>query len=174
MDCFLRILVVSALLAAPAARAQYSSSVLTAGPTIGVSIGSARVHSGLLLEYSRYLESGFEFFARAPVLLTQVPAGADTSTGAGWVFATGLSLGVRYLFAEEAVRPWVGAQVGASILITTPSVTWFVGPGAGAGLEWVLSESIALGARATWDLFIHLNEPSVNQLGGALTVSILL
>lgn len=171
---FLKTLVASALLAASLAHAQYSSSALTVGPTSGVSLGSARVHAGLLIEYARYLEHGFELFGRAPILLTQVPAGADTPTGKGWVFATGLSLGARYLFAEEALRPWVGAHVGTSILVTTPGVSWFVGPGAGAGLEWVLSESFALGARATWDLFIRLNEPWMSQLGGALTLTILL
>jgi hypothetical protein len=168
----LKFFVVGLLLAAPAAQAQFSNSSLSLGVQ-GNAVVSGPPQWGLSLGYSRYIESGFEFVAWAPALITEVPAGAETPSGAGRVFATGLSLGVRYLFLEEMVRPWVSLQLGSSILITTP-VTWFVGPAASVGLDWVFSESFSLGLRGTYELFIDLNRPSRHQLGVVLGVSVLL
>lgn len=166
-------LLLSLCFAVPLARAQYQPNLLTVAPAVEVVLGPADVHAGLLLEYSRYLESGFDFYARVPVLLTHTPAGADTPSGSGWVVSTGLSLGVRYLFLEEQVRPWLGLHAASTLLGTTPSLSWYVGPGTSAGLDVVLSESFVVGARVTWDVFIVLNGPWRQQLQGALTLSVL-
>jgi len=61
--------------------------------------------------------------------MTHVLVGADTPTGAGDIFATGGSLGVRYFFLEATLRPWAGIQLSGLVLVTKPEVTWFVGPG---------------------------------------------
>jgi outer membrane protein len=157
---------------APAAHAQYSSSALGVGiqATTVVSTGP---QYGLTLEYSRYLESSFEFYVRAPVLIVETPVGAATESGAGRVFGTGLSLGVRYLFHEEVLRPWVGLHLGASVLITRPEIAWFLGPGTAVGLDWVLSESFSLGLRGSYDVFVDLNRPWRHQLGLTLGVAVL-
>lgn len=156
-----------------AAHAQYAPHSLGLGPHLTTVVGSRAVMWGVSIEYSKYLESGFEVFGRVPVLITDVPVGADTESGAGRVFSTGLSLGVRYLFVEDgSVRPWVGLQLGGVVLGTTP-VSWFLGTGLSVGVDWVLSESWSLGARGIYDVFVDLNRPWRHQLGGSLLVSVL-
>lgn len=156
-----------------AARAQFNNSSLSAGPLINSVIGQGAQY-GLALEYDRYLESGFEFVARAPVVIAETPVGADTASGAGRVFGTGLSLGVRYLFLEEHFRPWAGAQLTWTILITTPSPVWGLGAGPSLGVDWVFSESFALSLRGSYDVFVELNSPWRHQLGVTLGLVILL
>ena len=146
--------------------AQYHPHQLTAGPSVLVDLDARTPQGGLLLEYAHYLESGFEFFLQAPLALTQTPR-------SGWVVATGGALGVRYLFAEEAWRPWVDLHVGVTVRLERPEVSWFTGPGTAVGVEWVATESIVLGLRLVYELAIVLNEPVRSRLGGALTVSVL-
>ena len=170
LSCF----VVLLFLAFPGlAQAQYAPQTLGLGPHVTFVPGSQAVMWGVAIEFSRYLESGFEFFSRVPLLIAQTPVGADTIDGSGRVFATGASLGVRYLFVEGSLRPWVGLQVGGVVLITQPAPRWFLGTGATLGLDWVLTESWSVGARAIYDVFIDLNRPWRHQLGGSLIVSVL-
>lgn len=168
-----RRLIIGLLLLAPAAHAQYNLSTLSLGPQASTVLGD-RPQWGVSLGYTRYLESGFELFARAPVLISHVLVGADTSTGEGNVAGTGLTLGVRYLFLEDTWRPWVGLQLGASFLITRPEVTWFAGPGVSAGLDWVFNPSFAIGVLSSYDVFIRLNAPWRHQLSVLINFSVLL
>ncbi len=170
LSCFVVLL---ALVIPRVASAQYAPQSLGLGPHVTFVAGSQAVMGGVAIEFSRYLENGFEFFSRVPVLIAQVPVGADTPDGSGRVFATGASLGVRYLFVESSVRPWVGLQLGGVVLITKPEVIWFLGTGATLGLDWILTESWSVGARAIYDVFIDLNRPWRHQLGGSLIVSVL-
>jgi outer membrane protein len=128
---------------------------------------------GLSLEFSSYLDGGFEFFGRVPVLLAQTAVGADTPDGVGRVFATGASVGVRYLFFQGSVRPWVGLQLGGLVLVTRPEPAWFLGTGATVGLDWILTESWSVGARGIYDVYLDLNRPWRHQLGGTLNVMVL-
>lgn len=160
-------------LMASAAHAQYAPHTLGLGPHVATALGSQSVMWGLSLEFSQYLESGFEFVVRVPVLIADVAVGADTASGAGKVFATGGSMGVRYLFLEGLVRPWVGLQLSGVVLVTTPEVSWFLGAGTTLGLDWVLSESWSIGARGSYDVFVDLNRPWRHQLGGSLVASVL-
>jgi outer membrane protein len=153
------------------ASAQFNNTALGVGPLFSSVVGQGPQY-GLHFEYARYLESSFELFARAPVLLVEVPVGADTPTGQGRVFGTGLSLGARYLFHEDTLRPWVGLQLSSSVLITTPQVSWYLGGGPSAGLDWVVSDSILLGARGTYDVFVELNRPWRHQLGVTLLFAV--
>ena len=111
------------------AHAQYAPHSLGRGPHLATVVGSRSLMWGLSLEFSNYLDSGFEFFGRVPLLIAETPVGAETTSGAGRVFATGASVGVRYLFLEGMVRPWVGLQLGGVVLVTQPEVTWFLGAG---------------------------------------------
>lgn len=166
-------LVTLAVLSSSAAHAQFSNTQLGVGPLINSVIGQGPQYGGFV-EVDRYLESGFEVFARAPVLIVETSSGADTQSGRGRVFGTGLSLGTRYLFLQEAWRPWVGVQLSGSVLITTPKVSWFLGAGASAGLDWVFDDSLSLGVRASYDAFIDLNAPWRHQLGLMLALHVLL
>lgn len=165
-------LIFAVLLIPAAAHAQYSNHSLGLAPQVTTFTDSRAVMWGLTLEFSNYLESGFGVFARIPALIAEVPVGADTPTGQGRVFATGGSAGVRYLFVEGTVQPWVGLQL-TSLVLMTQEVTWFFGTGATLGLDWVLSESWAVGARGIYDVFIQLNGAWRHQLGGSLSISVL-
>jgi len=160
-------------LTAGVAHAQYAPHSLGAGPQVTVVLSSRSVMWGLSIEFTQYLESSFEFVARVPVLIAEVPVGADTPSGEGRVFATGGSLGVRYLFLEGLVRPWVGLQLSGVVLVTRPEVTWSLGAGTTVGLDFILSESWSIGARGIYDVFIDLNRPWRHQLGGSLVVCVL-
>ncbi|MFT3712013.1 MAG: hypothetical protein QM817_30595 [Archangium sp.] len=169
----LRLFAALTCLAGSAAQAQFNNSSLSAGPLINTVIGQGAQY-GLALEFDRYLESGFEFVARAPAVIAELPAGADTPSGVGRVFGTGLSLGVRYLFLEEQFRPWAGAQLTWTILLTQPSAVWGLGAGPSVGIDWVFHESFALSLRGSYDVFVELNRPWRHQLSVTLGLVILL
>ena len=155
------------------ALAQYAPQSLGLGPHVTFVPGSRSVMWGVAIEFSHYLEGGFEFFSRVPVLIAETSVGADTVDGSGRVFSTGLSLGVRYLFAEGMLRPWAGLQLGGVVLITKPDPVWYLGTGVTLGIDWILSESWSVGARGIYDVFIDLNRPWRHQVGGSLIVSVL-
>ena len=166
-------LIFAVLLASTLAQAQYAPHSLSAGPQVSGVVGTGQVMGGISLEGSQYLENSFEFFGRVPLLIAQTPVGADTPTGAGRVFSTGGSLGVRYLLVEGMVRPWVALQLSGVVLLTQPEAIWFLGAGTTLGIDWVLSESWSVGARGIYDVFVDLNRPWRHQLGLTLTVSVL-
>ncbi len=105
--------------------------------------------------------------------MTHVLVGADTPTGAGDIFATGGSLGVRYFFLEATLRPWAGIQLSGLVLVTKPEVTWFVGPGVSAGVDYFFTDSVAAGVRASYDFFAMINKVPRHNLGAALSLSVL-
>jgi outer membrane protein len=154
-----------AVLTSSAAHAQYLNHSLGAGPHLTWVASNRSVLWGLSLEYSKYLESSFEFFGRVPLVIAEQPEQPR-------VFGTGASLGVRYLFIEGSVQPWAGLQLTGLALFAEP-VTWFMGAGTTLGLDWTLSESWAVGARFSYDVFVRLNDPWRHQLGGTFTVSVL-
>ncbi len=149
------------------AHAEYSNHSIGVGPHLTVVTGSRSLMWGLAIEASNYLENGFELFGRVPLLIAE-PAAGETMR----VFVTGGSAGVRYLFVEGTVQPWVGLQLSGVVLMTQPVVNWFLGTGATIGLDWVLSESWSIGARGIYDVFIRLDGPWRHQLGGSLMVSV--
>jgi outer membrane protein len=127
----------------------------------------------LWFEASGYLEDGFEFFVRVPVALAHVRVGAMTPDGSGFVPASGLQLGVRYLFLEEAVRPFVFLHLGGVWTFRGASVAdnLLVGPGGGVGLEIFVSDSVSLQARAFGEWYVTINAPQRGSLGATVTVS---
>jgi outer membrane protein len=131
----------------------------------------------LWLEGSYYAESGFDVYLRVPVALASVRIGAPTPDGAGIVVAMGGQFGVRYLFLEETLRPFVSLHLSGIYVIrpTNNDVTigsnLLVGPGVGAGVEYFIADSISLQARGFFDWFIALNSPQRFSLGGTVTVA---
>lgn len=132
------------------------------------------------LEGSYYAESGFDVYVRIPLALAYLKVGAPPNGGAGFVFATGGQFGMRYLFMEESLRPFVSAHLSA-IVVLQPSAmgigvgSTLVGPGVGAGVEYFVAESVSLQARGFFDWFIGINCGLSNcqrfSVGGSLTVS---
>ncbi len=132
----------------------------------------------LWLEGNFYAENGFDVYVRIPVALANVKIGAPTASGAGLVVATGAQFGVRYLFLEESIRPFVSLHL-SGLYVIRPTNTGLVdvgsnvlaGPGAGAGVEFFVGESVSLQPRGFFDWFIALNAPQRFNLGFSLTVS---
>ena len=161
---------VSGLLLAPDAQAQYANRSLGIGAQATTSINNA-AQWALTIEGSVYLDSGFELFLRIPVMITHSPVGAATPSGSGQVFGTGGSLGARYLFLQEQIRPWIGLQLSTLVLFTQPLVTYYFGPGATLGTDFFVTDFLSIGVRGTYDMFIDLNRPLRHNLGAGLNVT---
>ncbi len=125
----------------------------------------------LTLEGSLYIENGFDIYAHIPVMLVNVTSGADTPSGRGLIFGTGGHLGVRYLFSEETLRPYVGVEIAGFVLLTKASPVVFIGPGAMVGLDYFVSDTVTIGARGFFDLFIELNVDPRPAVGGGVAVA---
>jgi outer membrane protein len=133
----------------------------------------------LWIEGGFYIDSGFELYLRVPLSVGFATTGINQpggGTGPGPVFGSGGQFGVRYLFSQESLRPWLGGHISGLVFFGPPGQGPFVGSaGAGlnGGLEYFVSESIALGIRA----FVDLNFNFANtfliapSLGGALTAA---
>ena len=130
-----------ALLGASSAHAQFANR------SLGLSLGymnfqrTAGLDSGAFvgLDASVYIESGFEV-----VSLTKLTFPLDPATDKR-VVGLAPSVGLRYLLMEESIRPYVG-----------------VGPN--AGIDFFMSESISVGARAQYNFYIALNEETQTSL----------
>jgi outer membrane protein len=150
---------------------------------VGLGLGAVRVFGQdpsvpdavfpLWLEYAAYVENGFEVFGRVPVALAGVRVGADTPDGRGLVLASGLQLGVRYLFLEEGIRPFVSLHLGGLIVVRQAALgdNVLTGPGVGAGLEVFVVSSVSLQARVFADWYVTLNAPQRFSVGATLTAS---
>lgn len=125
----------------------------------------------LTLEGTLYIENGFDIFAHIPIMLVNVTSGAATPSGAGLVFGTGGHLGVRYLFMEETLRPYAGLEIAGFVLITKTTVV-FVGPGVVVGVDYFVADTVSIGARGFFDLFIELNVPVRPAFGGGASVAV--
>ena len=90
---------------------------LLGGGSLGVDFAAP-----LNLEGSLYIENGFDVFVQIPLMLVSVAQGAATPSGAGLVFGTGGHLGVRYLFSEETIRPYVGLELAGFVLLTASAI----------------------------------------------------
>lgn len=123
------------------------------------------------LEYTQYLESGFELFAHLQGMIVQVPTGVpETQGGRGAIFGFGGHAGGRYLFLEEEVRPYVALHLSVLGLVLNP-VQAFVGAGVTGGVEIFLNDSISLGVRGTFDTFFALNKKPLFSVGGGLALT---
>jgi outer membrane protein len=182
MRFFVRVLLASSLLLSCAAHA---TSFANRG--LGLGLGYSHIVTDdpvvpdwaipLWLEGSYYAENGFDVYLRVPIALAQVPIGAPPAGGAGIVVAMGGQFGVRYLFLEETIRPFVSVHISGIYVIrpTNNDVSigsnLLVGPGVGAGLEYFVADSVSIQARGFFDWFIALNAPQRFSLGGTVTVA---
>ncbi len=167
------------LLVGGSAQAQFANRSLGAG------IGFIKLFGGstqgtatgvdyavpLTIEGSLYIENGFDVFAHIPLMLVSVTRGASTPSGAGLIFGTGGHLGVRYLFSEETLRPYVGLELAGFVLLTSSPVV-FVGPGVVGGLDYFIADTVSIGARGFFDLFIELNVPLRPAVGATVSVAV--
>ena len=124
-------------------------------------------HTGFIgFDASLYIENGFEV-----VSLTKLAFPYDPISDRR-VLGLAPSLGLRYLFLEEAVRPYVGADLSYLHIFKPQGDSNFFGLGANVGIEVFVSDSISLGARGQFNVYLALNEGSQTSLMGSLGASV--
>lgn len=155
-----------ALFSAAPAHAQFANR------SLGLSLGymnfnnTASLTSTVFVGFDAtlYIESGFEV-----VSLTKIAFPEDPISGQR-VVGLAPSLGVRYLFFEESIRPYVGADLSYLHVFKPQGDSNFFGIGPNAGIEFFVSDSISLGARAQFNAYLSLTERLQTSLilsGGA-------
>ncbi len=135
----------------------------------------------ITLEGGFYIESGFEVFLRIPLLFAQQKFGVTADGGPGIVLASGGQFGVKYMFLEESIRPYVTLHVAglyfirdAAAVMATSGQTlnnFFIGPGTSVGVDFFVGESISLGARAYVDMYVTLNVPPNFAIGAGIAAT---
>jgi outer membrane protein len=152
------------------AQAQYANR------SLGVSFGAfsfnaddmSAVRWGLMpaLEGSLYIENGWDIGVQVPVMIL-----FDSDTKRQYLsIITNFSF--RYLFMEEYIRPYLGAQGGFSFHIQRKeNNSWFGGNiGPIAGVDFFISESVSIGPRLFATFYLTLNEPVRYSFGGVVSV----
>jgi outer membrane protein len=155
MRSFLYALGISvALFAAAPAHAQFANRSLGLSAGYMNFNGTASLNSTVFLGFDAtlYIESGFEV-----VSLTKIAFPQDPITG-NRVVGLAPSLGIRYLFLEESIRPYVGADLSYLHVFKPQGDSNFVGVGPNAGLDFFVSDSISIGARAQYNADLSLSE----------------
>ncbi|NOJ81565.1 outer membrane beta-barrel protein [Myxococcus xanthus] len=150
-----------ALLSASPAQAQFANR------SLGLSLGYMDFNrtNGLDdaffvgVDASLYIENGFEV-----VSLSKIAFPRDTTDrNEKRVVGLAPSIGIRYLLMEESIRPYVGSDLSYLIVFKT-SVSNFVGIGPNVGIDFFVSDSVSVGARAQYNFYIALNEKTQRTL----------
>jgi len=155
MRTFLQALgLVVALFAAAPAHAQFANRSLGLSAGYMNFNGTASLSDTIFLGFdaSLYIEAGFEV-----VSLTKISFPMDPISGKR-VVGLAPSLGIRYLFLEESIRPYVGADLSYLHVFKPQGNANFFGVGPNVGIEFFVSDSISLGARAQYNAYVSLDE----------------
>jgi outer membrane protein len=144
--------------------------ILGAGQSVGIDWGVP-----ITLEGGFYIESGFEVFLRIPLMFAYQKFGVTASGGPGIVIASGGQFGLKYMFLEESIRPFVTLHVAGLYFIRDAATVmlnnFFLGPGVSAGVDFFVAESISLGVRTYLDMYWTLNLPPNFALGAGACVT---
>jgi len=161
-------LAVVAALSAPPALAQFQNRSIgasvgyldlqrTAGLSWGVPLG---IHA------TTYFDSHIEGTLYALGMLAQEPVSKLYSFGGT------MQMGVRYLFMQEFLRPYVGVEGSyLGVFGATGSYSQFVGVGPMAGIDYFINDNLTLGVRAQYNLYILLNAWPQTSFGLTLEVA---
>ncbi|AEI65905.1 outer membrane beta-barrel protein [Corallococcus macrosporus] len=150
-----------ALLAAGPAHAQFANR------SLGLSLGYMDFNDTRGLDNSMfvgidaslYIENGFEV-----VSLSKITFPRDTTDGnERRVVGLAPSIGIRYLLMEESIRPYVGSDL-SYLIVFKNNVSNFVGIGPNVGIDYFVSDSVSLGARAQYNFYIALNDETQRTL----------
>ncbi|HSP77453.1 MAG TPA: hypothetical protein VLQ93_02915, partial [Myxococcaceae bacterium] len=74
------------------------------------------------------------------------------------------SLGLRYLFLEESIRPSLGADLSYLHVFKPQTAAPYAGLGPNAGVDFFVSDSVSLGARVQYNVYLSLNDPLQTSL----------
>jgi hypothetical protein len=150
------------------AQAQYGNHRI--GANIGALYFSAKDVESVLgvvplaVEYSLYIENGFDVGAQVPLVIL-----FDT-VSKSQQFATGLSFNFRYLLLEEYIRPYLGAQLGGLYIFRREHGSFFFDIGPIAGIDLFVAEAWSIGPRLFANVHLMLNERVRFSIGGFLSV----
>lgn len=126
------------------------------------------------LYYTSYIESGFEWTFGVHGMLLSVTAGDEVI---GHVFGGGGGSGLRYLFLEETLRPYLGVEltylgIAFGNLGVDLNPHW-VGLGPNAGVDYFLTDTFSLGLKVQFNVYAALSTRLEfrTSKGGFLTFS---
>lgn len=170
------LVVLLAVMAAPVASAQFQNRSVGVGVSVmKLAADTEPIDWGvpLTLEATLYIENGFDLYLHVPVMMLYQKIGVTADGKGGFVLATGGQFGVRYLFSEESVRPWVGLELAGLYIFreTAAGPSFMGGPGVMAGLDYFVADSVSIGGRAFFDLFLTLNQPLRFNFGGGIAAA---
>ncbi len=131
------------------------------------------------LQGAVYLDNGFEAVLRVQLMLLYQLQFVGRPPGPGFVWGGGGQVGARYLFLEESIRPY--GELHLAVLgigrVESPdneasqAPAVFVGPGVALGVDFFVADSISVGGRGFFDLFLSLRAPPRTSFGGAITAA---
>lgn len=169
----MRALVVATVLAAaalwaPEAHAQFAnrSLGLSAG-YISLAQTDVGIDQGIpiSLDASLYIENGFDFVVTFPLMILRDTAD-PAFPGGRQVIGVAPSSGIRYLFSEESVRPYLEADISYLHVFRETGTSDFVGIGPAAGIDIFTGDTVSIGARVMYTAYLSLNAPVQSSFGG--------
>jgi len=143
--------------------------------SLGISVGYLSVNGAVAeighayplgIEGSLYLDRGFELLAHLPVALLRQEDRNRTVVGIA------PALGVRYLFWEELIRPYVGVELGYQHIFGIDETSHFVGGGANVGVEVLATETLAIGLRTQLNLWASSGASVLISFGSLINCAI--
>lgn len=159
----------AALLWAAPASAQFANRSL--GLTVGyMDIDDAdRLDNGVPIGLmgSLYIENGFEAVAHFDVMILK----EQIASGNKQVVGIAPSIGVRYLFSEEQIRPYAGLDLSFLMTFRDAGVKAYFGLGPNLGIDFFVTSSVSLGVRAQYNLYLTLNAPVQNSIAGQVVAA---
>jgi len=159
----------AALFWAAPASAQFSNRSL--GLTVGyMDIDDAdRLDNGIPIGLmgSLYIENGFEAVAHFDVMILR----EQIASGNKQVVGIAPSIGIRYLFSEEQIRPYAGLDLSFLLTFRDAGVKSYFGLGPNLGIDFFVSSSVSLGVRAQYNLYLTLNSPIQNSIAGQVVAA---
>lgn len=150
------------------ARAQFANH------SIGLEVGGLYIANpsaqnigsggGIGIDSTLYIESGFDLVFR--VLLTINRQWQPEANVIG-ILPT---VGFRYLFSEDTIRPYLGLSLAYLGMLTGAADTSHVNVVPTAGVEFFVSNNTALSIQAEYHLIIALNSPLEHAIVGLARV----
>lgn len=155
------VLVAGALFASGEAHAQFANR------SLGLQVGYMDLDqvAGVIdwgvplgLTYSAYIDNGFEWTFNINGMLLTVSQVGDQSPGQ--VLGVAGGPGIRYLFLQESLRPYLGTDLSYLHVffgnLGADYTANYVGVGPFAGLDYFVTDSVSIGAKAQLNVYVTL------------------
>ena len=154
-----------ALLASAPAHAQYQDH------SLGLSIGYMKMNVNdngidhaipIGIEATLYIDAGWEMVSHFDfMIVTQQPVDQQA-------LAVAPTIGFHYLFSEEELRPYLGLDLSYLHIFSDFGTDNFFGLGPNVGVDYFINESVSIGLKAQYNLYLALNNPVENSFGAEL------